>query len=715
VVESLAPAGYMTTTFRTNVARKQMVIHQAKSLGALDSEKGCRTKLIGEVRGDIAKLFARWDQFGWHRVTSRNDPLRGYKGQMFEGGIRVPFVMQWKGKIPAGQTYREPVMGFDCHATALAAANVDVSLRETNSRSRSERATVDGANPLPFVTGQGKGRPHDQLFWRAGRQHAARVGDWKLVTIPQAGGSMLFNLKDDIAEQHDLAATNPDKLKELQAAFAEWERGTQPAKWIRQDQRNAESGGKLKAGGESSTPRRRTPAAGRIDEWDTNKDGVVTPDEVKAYYTKPLAGVGPEHYNDKVYVNTGAHGAREPLAATALQRREGCRVDRRARGSLRARHEAAPLDTQQPQLQERRRARSPLRSWQANQSCRGGHAVERQDRDVRRREGRPVSRPEPQDIAISPSQKGSTTVKTDSNQLTRREFLTTAAAFAGLPLIANAGEAARPRGSRISYHCNGEIHAGVPGQPTRQRLAGTAQIAGDRPRGDPLPDGNPREVRVEARNKGIGTSRLACRTCIAAVDSQATLEGKFGPAFSGGARAAGWMTLWTSSISRTCCSTGTRPNGDLDRSMISAASETWVQRIKSGTLNVADLDDLTDLDAEEVVDRLSEGREQLFILSQGILPALCRLLCAGIVHPFEHRVEYVLDFILSGKPAQLDLHAALRAPCVPIEGPRRKSAAAMLDHSLDGEIPDCVCQTAGDVDFRVDLDRHLTQAPSTPV
>ena len=73
VVESLMPAGYMTTTFRTNVARKQMVIHQAKSLGALDSENGCRTKLIGVVRGDIGKLFARWDQFGWHRVTVFGD------------------------------------------------------------------------------------------------------------------------------------------------------------------------------------------------------------------------------------------------------------------------------------------------------------------------------------------------------------------------------------------------------------------------------------------------------------------------------------------------------------------------------------------------------------------------------------------------------------------------------------------------------------------
>jgi hypothetical protein len=71
--ESLMPAGYMTTSFRTNAARKLMVIHQAKAVGTLDSEKGCRTKLIGEVRGDIGKLFDQWSTFGWHRVTVYGD------------------------------------------------------------------------------------------------------------------------------------------------------------------------------------------------------------------------------------------------------------------------------------------------------------------------------------------------------------------------------------------------------------------------------------------------------------------------------------------------------------------------------------------------------------------------------------------------------------------------------------------------------------------
>jgi len=71
--QSFLPVGYMTTSFRTNFARKTMVIHQAKSVGNLDAPRGCRTQLVGEVRGDIGKLFDQWDLFGWHRVTVFGD------------------------------------------------------------------------------------------------------------------------------------------------------------------------------------------------------------------------------------------------------------------------------------------------------------------------------------------------------------------------------------------------------------------------------------------------------------------------------------------------------------------------------------------------------------------------------------------------------------------------------------------------------------------
>jgi hypothetical protein len=72
-VQSFLPEGYMTTSFRANFARKRMVVHQAKSVGNLDAPRGCRTQLVGEVRGDIGKLFTEWDQFGWHRVTVYGD------------------------------------------------------------------------------------------------------------------------------------------------------------------------------------------------------------------------------------------------------------------------------------------------------------------------------------------------------------------------------------------------------------------------------------------------------------------------------------------------------------------------------------------------------------------------------------------------------------------------------------------------------------------
>ncbi len=72
-VVSMLPGGYMTTSFRTNFGRREMIIHRAAAVGNLDSEYGCRTKLLADVTGDIAKLFDQWDTFGWHRVTVYGD------------------------------------------------------------------------------------------------------------------------------------------------------------------------------------------------------------------------------------------------------------------------------------------------------------------------------------------------------------------------------------------------------------------------------------------------------------------------------------------------------------------------------------------------------------------------------------------------------------------------------------------------------------------
>ena len=196
------------------------------------------------------------------QTTSRNNPLRGFKGQMFEGGIRIPFTVQWPGKIPAGQVYRNPVIGFDVHATALAAAGIE--------------ARTDGKNLIPYLNGEKKGAPHESLFWRAGTQHAARVGNWKLVKERNKPAA-IFNLAKDIGEKQNLATSNPAKLKELQAAYAAWDTRMEKPRWIRQDRNNSEPGGKLLTG--KAKAKKKQTLKGALKKRDKDGDGKLTQQE----------------------------------------------------------------------------------------------------------------------------------------------------------------------------------------------------------------------------------------------------------------------------------------------------------------------------------------------------------------------------------------------------------------------------------------------------
>lgn len=142
-------------------------------------------------------------------LTSSNLPLRGSKGQMYEGALRVPFMMQWKGRIPAGQVFEKPVSSFDIFGTAAANAEGVIA---------SER--MEGVDLIPFVTGKDQGTPHETLFWRQGGRTALRHGDWKLVrmgarkTVGRAQWE-LYNLANDLSETTNLAASEPDQLKQL--------------------------------------------------------------------------------------------------------------------------------------------------------------------------------------------------------------------------------------------------------------------------------------------------------------------------------------------------------------------------------------------------------------------------------------------------------------------------------------------------------------------
>ncbi len=145
-----------------------------------------------------------------------NTPLRGHKGQVYDGGIRVPFLVSWPARLKPG-VFAQPVIAIDFLPTAVAAAGGKLP----------EDSKLDGVNLLPHLTGENAGAPHETLFWRSGGpggNYAARSGTWKLVRLGNAAPE-LFDLASDIGETKNLATEKPEVLAKLQSAVAEWDKG----------------------------------------------------------------------------------------------------------------------------------------------------------------------------------------------------------------------------------------------------------------------------------------------------------------------------------------------------------------------------------------------------------------------------------------------------------------------------------------------------------
>ena len=218
----------------------------AAMMSAMDDAVGGVIQKLRDLNIEEQTLVLFVDDNGGPPVNaSSNGALHGYKASTWEGGVRVPFLMQWKGQLPAGHVYAQPVIQMDLHATALAAAGI----------TDQQTLKLDGVDLVPYVKGRKKGPPHEALYWRFGPQMAIRMGDWKLVKAFEArgtaaggferratpadlAGAQLFNLATDMGERVDLAGKEPGRVKALEAMWQKWNATLEEPRWLPSDRRS---------------------------------------------------------------------------------------------------------------------------------------------------------------------------------------------------------------------------------------------------------------------------------------------------------------------------------------------------------------------------------------------------------------------------------------------------------------------------------------------
>ncbi len=153
-----------------------------------------------------------------------NAPLRSGKGSLYEGGTRDPFIVRWPGKVAAGSTCDEPTIHVDVYPTLLEIAGAKKPQQEldgesmvklfTNAKGKLERQAI--YQHFPGYLGAGKNQ------WRTTPVGTIEVGDWKLMEFFEDGRLELYNLKDDIGEQNNLAKSMPEKTQELHKMMIAW-------------------------------------------------------------------------------------------------------------------------------------------------------------------------------------------------------------------------------------------------------------------------------------------------------------------------------------------------------------------------------------------------------------------------------------------------------------------------------------------------------------
>jgi arylsulfatase A-like enzyme len=185
----------------------------------------CENNAIGKLLDELERrkldrntlLVFISDNGGARANASNNGALRDYKQSVYEGGIRIPFMISWPGHLRENTVSREPVMFMDILPTVAAAVGAALPAERT----------FEGRNILPVIAGKAAGPLHEALFWNGAEEKTAvRAGRWKLVNNP--GKTELFDLEADTGEKSDLAAQKPEIVARLRQAYEDWSKANAP-------------------------------------------------------------------------------------------------------------------------------------------------------------------------------------------------------------------------------------------------------------------------------------------------------------------------------------------------------------------------------------------------------------------------------------------------------------------------------------------------------
>ncbi|MCU4157766.1 sulfatase-like hydrolase/transferase [Carboxylicivirga sp. A043] len=180
---------------------------------ALDRAVGTIVKQLEDDQIlDNTLIFFLSDNGGAHNNQSSNLPLKGFKGNKYEGGQRVPFFMHWPAKVQGGQIYSGLSSSLDIFASSIDAAGAD----------KVHFGDLDGVSLLPFVIDKEEGEPHAELYWRKHEATALRNGDYKLIKVNRIGYRM-YNLNDDLGESRDLSQQETETFNELCAKMEQYD------------------------------------------------------------------------------------------------------------------------------------------------------------------------------------------------------------------------------------------------------------------------------------------------------------------------------------------------------------------------------------------------------------------------------------------------------------------------------------------------------------